>query len=371
MGPPAPPRQISRERLLAFQRRAVAGRVPLSGSIALTHRCNLRCVHCYLGCERHAATEGGERDAAFWISVLEQAAAAGCLNLLITGGEPLLRPDFAEIYVRAKRLGLLITVFTNATLVDEAILELFADLPPQLVEITLYGATAGVYEQVTGVQGSHGRCLDGATALRRRGIRVGFKSMILTENRREIPAMRRLAAEQGVDFRLDPALFPCKDGHRGPLSHRIPPEEAVAMEMEDPGYREKAVIYHQRLRDMPPGNRLFGCLAGLTGFHVDPSGFLVPCLMVAAPAQDLRTGDFLTGWRHVIPAFREQEIRTGYECHRCEKRHLCGACPATVAMETGTPFQKAEYICRLGSERHRVILEELQKSAAHFGIQGV
>jgi radical SAM protein with 4Fe4S-binding SPASM domain len=356
-----------RERILAVLHRAVSGRIPLNGSIALTHRCNLCCVHCYLGHERHAAPEGGERDTAFWLSVLDQAAAAGCLNLLITGGEPLLRQDFAEIYTRAKRLGLLVTVFTNATLVDEAILELFADLPPQLVEITLYGATERVYDQVTGVRGSHGRCLAGAAALRQRGIRVGFKTMILAENRHEIPAMRRLAVESGVDFRLDPALFPCKDGHHGPLSHRIPPEEAVAIEMEDPAYREKAVVFHQRMRGLPPESRLFGCLAGVTGFHVDPVGMLLPCLMVADPAHDLRRGSLLAGWRDVIPAFREQGVPTGYECHRCGIRHLCGACPATVALETGNPYHKAEYSCRLGGERHRMILEELRRNAAAPG----
>ena len=355
MGTGARPVPISREHLLAFQGRAIAERVPLTGSIAMTHRCNLRCVHCYLGEERLTAPETGERDAAFWCSIIDQIAAAGCLNLLITGGEPFLRRDFAEIYTRAKKRGLLITVFTNGTLLDETLLDLFADLPPRLVEITLYGATQTVYEKVTGIRGSFGRCLVGIEALRTRGIRVGLKTMILTENREEIPAMRRMAGSRGLDFRLDPALFPCRDGHPGPLDHRIPPAEAVAIEMEDREFLEKATAYFEKTRGFPPQERLYGCMAGLTSFHVDPAGTLLPCLMVATHGFDLRQGGFLTGWREVIPRFREQSVTPEFECHRCEKRVLCGLCPASFGMETGSPYRKSEYICRLGQERYRIL----------------
>jgi radical SAM protein with 4Fe4S-binding SPASM domain len=364
------PGRLPRERLAAFQQRAIAARVPINGSIAMTHRCNLRCVHCYLGVERFAAAPGGERDAAFWRAVVDQVAAAGCLNLLITGGDPLLRADFAEIYARAKRLGLLVTVFTNGTLFDDSHLRLFADLPPVLVEITIYGATREVYERVTGVPGSYQRCLEGIDALRAAGIRVGLKTMILKVNRHEIAAMRAMAQERGTDFRLDPALFPCRDGHVAPLEYRLPPAEAVMLEMADGDYLREAADFFERMRGLPPDDQLFGCMAGLTSFHIDPAGTLLPCMMVTSHGFDLRRGSFLSGWREVLPRFRGQRVSADYQCHRCEKRFLCGLCPAMFTIETGSPYKKSDFLCGLGEERYRFVAEELDRRAREAIIAG-
>jgi len=339
--------------------RAVAQRVPLNGSIAMTHRCHLRCVHCYLGCERQALPARGELDAAFWSSVIDQVAEAGCLNLLITGGEPLLRPDFARVYRQARERGILVTVFTNATLVDEPIVRLFEELPPEEVEVTLYGASEEVYERVTGVKGSYRRCLAAIDRLLDRGLAVGLKSVILTDNEHEMSALRKMAADRGLDFRVDGALFPCRDGDRRPLDHRVSPERAVAVEMEDQDLREKTAEYYERTRGAAPSARLFDCMAGLTSFHVDPEGTLLPCLMVSTHGFDLRQGSFREGWEGVIPRFREQEIRPGYHCHECEMRFLCGACPAQAGMESGSPHRKAEYMCRLGEAR----LDALRREA--------
>jgi radical SAM protein with 4Fe4S-binding SPASM domain len=337
--------------------RAAAERIPLNGSIAMTHRCHLRCVHCYLGPERYAPPDGGERDTAFWLSVVDQIASAGCLTLLITGGEPLLRPDFAEVYARAKQRGLLVTVFTNATLVNREVLDLFDELPPQLVDVTLYGASAEVYDRVTGAPGAYARCLSGVDSLLERGIRVGLKAMILTDNQHEIPAMRQMAKDRGATFRVDPALFPRRDGSVDPLDHRVPPETAVTIEMEEEGLRERTATSYQKLRELAPADRLFGCGAGSTGFHVDPRGVLLPCLMVSTHGFDLRRGSFRQGWDEILPAFVEQAVPSGYECHECERRFLCGLCPAQFEMETGSLHVSSEYSCRLGTVRHEAVCD--------------
>jgi len=347
--------------LSAMIDRAVAQRVPLNGSIAMTHRCHLRCVHCYLGCERQTPPARGELDTAFWSSVVDQVADAGCLNLLITGGEPLLRPDFARVYRQARERGILVTVFTNATLVDEAIVRLFEELPPEEVEVSLYGASEEVYERVTGVKGSYGRCLAAVDRLLERGVSVGLKSVILTDNQHEMSALRKMATDRGLDFRVDGALFPRRDGDRAPLDHRVPPADAVAIEMEDDHLRSQTADYYQRTRGASPAVRLFDCMAGLTSFHVDPEGTLLPCLMVSTHGFDLRQGTFREGWEGTIPRFREQEIRPGYECHECEMRFLCGACPAQAGMESGSPHRKADYMCRLGEARLDAVSGRLDK----------
>ncbi len=355
------PDALVKRTMGALLDRARAERVPLTGSIAMTHRCHLRCVHCYLGGERHAALEGGEQETAFWLAVVDQVAQAGCLNLLITGGEPLLRRDFADVYARAAERGLLVTVFTNGTLLDERILSLFDRLTPEMVEISLYGASPEAYERVTGVPGSYARCLAGVDALLARGIVVGLKTVVLRENLHEVEAMRRMAEERQLPFRMDAALFPCRDGCRAPLDHRIPPELAAQLELADEAVLRRTVDYFRKARGIPPENRLFSCAGGLTGFHVDPAGTLLPCLMATTHGFDLRQGSFREGWDSVLPGFREQLVEPGYRCHECEKRVLCGICPAQAALETGSVQRKAEYLCALGEARWRAIAGLLDK----------
>ncbi len=343
--------EAAQARLLALGDRAVAERIPLSGSLAMTHRCHLRCVHCYLGDERFRPASEGELPTDFWLSVVDQIAEAGCLYLLITGGEPLLRPDFAAVYTRAIRRGILVSLFTNGILVDEPLLALFSEYPPQLVEITLYGASAEVYEGITGVPGSFARCLRGIDALQARHVAVGLKSMILRENSHEIDRMRLMAETRGLDFRVDPAVFPRFDGDRAPLAHRLPAAEAVALEMHDEEFVARAAEYYDRKRHVRDEQRLFGCLAGVTAFHVDPRGTLLPCLMVSTHGYDLRAGSFRTGWDEVLSAFHEQPIIPGYECNVCDLRNLCGVCPAQCGLETGSPHVRAAYTCHLGEAR--------------------
>ena len=355
---------MSREQLLAFQGRAIARRVPLSGSIAMTHRCNLSCVHCYLGEERAATSRSRELGTPFWLDAVEQIAAAGCFDLLITGGEPLLRDDFAQVYTRAKQLGLLVTVFTNGTRLGARHVRLFSDLPPRLVEISLYGATRDVYEKVTGVPGSYRQCLDGVEALERAGIRVGLKTMILKGNQHEVAAMREMAESRGASFRVDPAVVPCLDGKAGPLEQRVAPAEAIAIEMGDPKVLRKAADHYQRVRDLPSADRLFSCGAGVINFHVAPTGILHPCLMVTGLGFDLQRGTFRTGWDEVMSRLRNMPLPSSYECQACDHRALCGLCPALSGLETGSPYGKSAYACALGEERHRAIEREMDSQTA-------
>ena len=106
--------------------KADINRIPLAGSFELTPRCTLNCKMCYIhksSCDKSAISE--EKDASFWINLATQAKDAGMLILLLTGGEPLLRQDFEEIYVACKKLGLLVSVNTNATLLDSEKIKLF------------------------------------------------------------------------------------------------------------------------------------------------------------------------------------------------------------------------------------------------------
>ena len=134
---------------------AAMRRQPINGTFELTSRCNLSCGMCYV---RHSVTDRSacahEKPAKFWVELAKDAAENGMVFLLLTGGEVFIRSDFFDIYEPLTRMGLVLTLYTNGTLISKEISDRLAHFPPSSTQITLYGATATTYESVTKVPGS-------------------------------------------------------------------------------------------------------------------------------------------------------------------------------------------------------------------------
>jgi radical SAM protein with 4Fe4S-binding SPASM domain len=289
--------------------------------------------------------------------LLVEVADAGCLSLLISGGEPLLRRDFVDIYTAAVRLGMLVTVFTNATLVDQRIVTSFVEYPPRQVEISVYGATEATYERITGVRGSFARAIRGIRGLLDAGVRVGLKTMILRDNAHEIEAIEAWAEELGVRFRLDSLVTPRLDGNPAPLEQRVDPGTAVALELGNQKRLSDLISFRDRQSPIPETSSLYGCYAGLTLFHVDPTGVVHPCLMSQEIGLDALGLGFEAAWHSLVAAMGRLQRREDSECAACNLKVLCGYCPGLFALESGSPHVHSEYLCRLGSERLGIIEE--------------
>lgn len=335
-------------------------RLPLSVSIELTERCNLRCVHCYIN--RPAGDAGAlshELDLASWERILDQVAQAGTLWLLYTGGDPLLRRDFQELFMAAKRRGFLVTLFTNGTLLDEELVRLWREYPPRRVEITLYGATEATYERVTRVPGSFARCLRGIDLLHRYGIPLELKAVLMRQNVHEFEEMRRLAKEYGRHFRFDALLNPRLDGDSRNTSGQLSVEEVVTLDQSD----EQRWADWRRLAEqssapgLPPYR--YNCGAGMTSCHIDAYGRLSPCLLARHRAYDLRVGDFRTGWEEFLGKMRSERRTKPTPCDACRLYNLCGVCPGWSQLATGDEEEPVPFLCRVGRER-----------AARLGIVG-
>lgn len=327
-------------------------RVPLTGSLELTFRCNLRCVHCYVGEAR--ADLPGKEEITYpeTCDLLDQIVDEGCLWLLLTGGEPLLRPDFLDIYTYAKQKGLLVTLFTNGTLITPQIADFLQEWRPFVVEISLYGRTKETYEKVTGVLGSYERCLRGIELLLERGVPLKLKAMAMTLNKHEIWAMKEYAESLGVDFRFDPLIHAGLDGSQKPTELRITPEEVVQFDLAD---AKRLSIWREsceRLWGAPSDQRhLFVCGAGMGTFHVDPYGELSICMGYRAETYSLRRGSFHEGWHDFASQVRRQKPKGSYPCLRCDLISICGQCPAWSQMEHGDSQTPVEYLCQVAHLR--------------------
>jgi MoaA/NifB/PqqE/SkfB family radical SAM enzyme len=210
-------------------------RIPLEATIETSFRCNLACVHCYVNEPvGDFAIRDREMPLARLKTLVDEMAEAGCLNLLLTGGEVLVRPDFPELYLYAIRKGLLVTVFTNGTLVTDRIAALFDEYRPLAVEITLYGMTRETYEKVTRVPGSFDKCIEGIERLVKLGVPLSLKTMALTWNQHEVGAMQAYAQGLGLPFIFDGLLNPrvdCGANRNGEL--QLTAEQLVALDLQD------------------------------------------------------------------------------------------------------------------------------------------
>lgn len=338
---------------VALLHRLGNGRHPLAGSIELTERCNLSCIHCLIN-QPPASREAGAREMRLGQieGVLDQITDAGCLFMLLTGGEPLLRPDFAEIYLHARRKGMLVTIFTNGTLLTPRIADLLADHRPQMVEISLYGRTEETYERVTQVPGSFARCMAGIKQLQERQVPLSLKAVLLRANCHEIEAMRAFARECGVTFRTDGLIWPRLDGGWQPLEQRLSPGEIVAMEHLDiADERERMAI--QATLDAPPLRRgpVYNCGAGQRGFHIDSTGHLSMCLMSRRPGYDLLQGSFREGWDSFLEARRHMQRTLATRCESCRAGTLCQQCTAWSQASHGDDETPDDFVCRVGQLR--------------------
>ena len=344
----------------AFRLRAARARIPIAATLELTRRCPLRCAHCYLGDQTEQMRRRGEElDTAAVKAAVSEWAAAGCLYVTLTGGDPMMREDFAEIYRHIRESGMVATVFCTGVRVTEAIAELFRELPPRKVEISLYGATAATHDAATGVTGAHARAWEGIRRLQAAGVRLVLKTLLMKSNRRELAVMERQAEAIGAGFRFDAALFPCMEGgSRAPLALRVPPEDAVAADMATP---ERRAMWRDKIGQMaarPDDERLYPCSAGLTQFHADPFGGLSPCLMATAYRCAPDGRNFAERWSGELGDIRRRRRTGSGGSFAGEMRGACTHCPAFNRLETGDEETESDYMKQTTRLRYAAAMEK-------------
>jgi radical SAM protein with 4Fe4S-binding SPASM domain len=287
-------------------------------------------------------------------ALLDELAVRGSLWLLMTGGEPLIRNDFEELYVYAKRRGFLITLFTNGTLVDKRTIKLLSEYPPFVVEVTLYGATEETYEKVTRVKGSYGRCLRGVTELVTAGIKLKMKTMALTINQHEMDAMDKMAQELGCEFRFDPIVQKRMDNnrHSEPENYRISPEDVVRLDRMFPRRMTEYKTFCSKFIARPPKNRrLYQCGAGDSSIHVNPYGLAMGCFMMVRDGFSLRERSLQWIWEKGISSVRNKKKDFVLPCDECRLINLCGQCPPWSILENGEVKKEVAYLCRIAKIR--------------------
>ena len=346
---------------LGVHQRLSTKRIPISGSIEITQRCNNRCIHCY---NNLAAGDQKAREQELlldeYFRILDQIADAGCLWLLFTGGEIFIRRDFLDIYAYARQKGILITLFTNGTLISSEIADQLAQLPPFSIEITIYGHTKETYESITQIPGSYDRCINGIHLLMDRNLPLKLKTMAITSNHHEIHDMKQFVEEGlGLKFKFDAMINPRLDCSQIPLDVRLTPAQVVELDLKYPERVGEWKNFADRFEntDIHPdrADDLYICGAGNNSFAIDPYGRLCVCVLSSADLYNLREGSFMEGWGKYLSAERQKKVLRKTKCSRCRLKSMCGMCPANSELECADPEAPVDFLCQVAHLRAYVL----------------
>lgn len=341
-------------------------RALISFDLEVTARCPNNCRHCYINLPANDREARAKELSLKEIEVIaDEAVSLGALGCLITGGEPLLREDFFDIYRCLKRKGLLVSVFTNATLVNDEHIRLFKRNPPRDIEVSVYGVTQETYERVTRTPGSFAAFMRGLNLLLDSGINVQLKAMALRSNIHELPEIIQFCREKTKDyFRYDSFLHLRFDRNsirnQEIKSERLTPEEIVSLERSDPEQFQSLEKRCDKLIRQEFShtsyNHLFQCDVGNGSFSISYDGIFRLCSSLWHPecVYDLRKGSLTDAWCNFVPWVRDMQSnrREFLEfCRVCPIINLCMWCPAHAYLETEEIDAQVDYFCKVAHAR--------------------
>lgn len=347
-------------------------RIPISASFELTPLCNLSCDMCYVRMNaRELSMHGNVRSIDEWLKTAEELKAMGTLFILLTGGEPLLYPQFNELYLALREMGFIITINTNATLITEEVAELFSRVKPRRLNVSLYGGCNETYKDLCHISNGYDRCIQGLQLLKKYHIDTKLNLTIIRKNRKDYEAVIRMAEELDIPAFINcyTSLFcaPTCTSQLNIPEIRLTPEEVATLEIEHLKYKYKA-NYHERIKEMNaeligtesavPDGVTLSCRAGKSSCWINWQGMLSPCVDMATPSVSLAEHSVSEAWQSIVKQCASLPAHT--ECSGCKLSKLCDVCYANATNEKKYCGDTA-YLCAIGKAKRSLIEQEAQR----------
>ncbi len=319
-------------------RHAAIERIPVLGEFELTSKCNFACPMCYVR-DNDPKNELTKEE---WIAIFDEAVSEGLVYALLTGGETLVRPDFIDLYTHLYDLGVRITVYTNGYHISDQHLETFKKRPPELVAITLYGASDETYLKVTKIREGYTNVTDNILRLKRDNINVACRVIPIPEVYADLDGILDFVRENDIPLGYFLYLAPSRNNdYKG----RMLPEKLVDFE-------EKILSAYSREKTAPTKDfdGLSSCAALKSGYGVNHDGYMQPCTLISYPSRKLLPGELLKTFRELGDKWRC--LAKSHDCEICKLREYCISCPARRYLE-GDIHKCAPYLLAVAKERKR------------------
>ena len=333
---------------------------PFLVALNLTRRCNLRCAHCYLdaGTRRdggHDELKTGEVTA-----LLDGIAKLSDETLVVlTGGEPLLRPDIYRIARHASRLGLMVVLGSNATLLSDKRVAALQKAGVSAVGISLDSLDPDYHDGFRGKPGAWAKTLAGIDACRRARFMFQIHFSVTDDNADELDAMIDFARSVGAAV-LNVFFLVCTGRGESVTNVSVEVYEWVMRRVTEAARDEQELIVRPRCAphfkrmaiELDPslpltlahGYEAGGCLAGTRYCRVTPDGQVTPCPYIEASVGSIRDTDFAELWRDSPLFARLRAPKLEGRCGVCEYAKLCGGCRARPFARSGN-LMGEDFLC--------------------------
>jgi len=356
-------------------------RLPLEGKLDFTYRCNNNCRHCWLRIPPASQERQKELSLDELIKIVDEARGMGCRRWSISGGEPMLRPDFAQIFDYITRKSAHYSLNTNGSLITPKIAQLMKREGAKMV--ALYGATAEVHDHITRNPGSFDATMRGFAYLKEVGASFHVQVIPMRDNYHQLDDMIHLAETLSSRWRIGaPWLYLSASGdpekNQEIICQRLKPRDVI--EIDKPNLTDGEWIKEDgdySCSHAEGNDRLFAsCISNRRDFHIDPYGQMTFCDFIkdSALRYDLRTGNFREGWEEFIPSLADK-VRGGREylenCGSCELRSDCRACPVYSYLEHRRFSAKVDYLCDVAKESRMYKEEQKKNHQRYYQIAGI
>ena len=320
-------------------------------ALNLTKRCNLKCAHCYLDATTKAAGGDDELTTEESLRLIDQIAQVnrGCL-LVMTGGEPLVRPDILDIARHAVGLGFMVVFGTNGMLINDRMAKTLVAIGVMGVGISIDSLDPTKHNAFRGLPGAWEGAMAGIEACKRNGLQFQVHFSAQPMNYKELPAVVEWAHSLGAKV-LNVFFMVCTG--RGEELTDITPtqyEEVLSYlvdcqdQYKDMLVRARCAPHFKRLAyEKNPESPLTkaqgymggGCLAGTNYARVTPNGDVTPCPYMPLSAGNIRQQSFVDLWERsdIFNSFRYPHLKG--KCGDCEYTDICGGCRARPYVDHG------------------------------------
>lgn len=344
-------------------------RAPFSAGIELTAKCNLNCIHCYAKPNRKHNDMTTDEFKFIFDTLIEH----GLIEAYFTGGEIFTRSDFEEIYVYAKKKGVLIALLTNITLLNEHLIELFKEYPVETISTTMYGYTEETYEKVTGVKGSYKMFMNALELLQKNNIPFELKYVAMKQNFNEVDQAREFGKKLGVPMMVSMNIHAMNDGTTDPVNLRMTPQEVFDFDMNDTDRREswenmaKSILagemklYPERASKRFAEGFLYPCSIACQEVFITSDCKMQGCVRVPYYQFDLRKGTFDDGWEYLRKTILEKKASSNYKCLTCQDTRFCEHCVGSFMLAYGDEEHVDPFSCEVASLRKQFVYSAMKK----------
>ena len=317
-------------------------------SIEITNICPFKCDHCYV-----PKIDYTYMNYNMFKKIINQLLELNTRSILITGGDPLVNPEFINMYKYAKENGMFVYINTTLFYLTDDIYEVFKNYKPDGIEISIYGYDDNSYNSFVHVNNSYREVINNINKLKKINLKISLKTVLTKRNFKYIFEIKKLAKKLNLPYRYDYILFPkinevgCKN------SESISPDEVlqvIKQDKEDVDYFKNAVKKIEELKkSYKPSKQVFQCSLGKDRIFIDTYGNVKLCLVV-----DKMVNIKEKSIREIVELLHNDILNISFneedKCYKCYKKKLCRYCPGRFYLETKSYKEPPNFYCELADK---------------------